>query len=110
MYVPPGMMWNACGITQAVRNAWPRASKSRPQGLLVPSAKISNLRAAGRIFEDLDAVARFPSFRCALWILVALHHPEAAPLVDGERDGIDDVGFGREKLDFVLRWNLEAPQ
>jgi hypothetical protein len=41
-------------MTQAVRNAWPRASKSMPQGLLVPWAKTSK-RCVGRVIRQMPA-------------------------------------------------------
>ncbi len=39
-------------MTQAVMNIWPRASKSMPQGLLVPYAKTSKTWRAGMVAPD----------------------------------------------------------
>ena len=59
------------------------------------------------VFEDHDAVARHLALRRALRVLEALDDPDAALLVDGEGDRVDDLRLAGEELDLELVGDLE---
>ena len=69
-------------------------------------ALVADAVAVG-VFEDHDAVARRLALRRALRVLEALDHPDAALLVDGERDRVDDLRLAGEELDLELVGDLE---
>ena len=67
---------------------------------LGPDGDLVGLAGAGRVLQHLDAVACLSARRRALGVFIALHHPQPAFLIHGERDRVDDVRLGGEDLDF----------
>ena len=61
------------------------------------------LAVAVGIFEDLDAIATWSGL--APRVFEAFGDPDPASLVEGHRDGIDDVGLGGDQFDLKARGN-----
>src|SRR5262249_40549478 len=59
------------------------------------------------VFQDLDAVARLLALGGALGVLKTFDDPEAAALVHGEGDGVDDVRLRREYRDLPAGRHLQ---
>ena len=59
------------------------------------------------VFEDFDAVEALADF-AGFGVAVAFDDPDAAAFVEGEGDGLDEVGFGGDEFGFEAGGELDV--